>query len=54
MQNAIPVFVDIEPNHLSIDLDQIEKKINFKTKAIIYVHMFGFISNPSKLTKLAK
>ena len=54
MQNATPVFVDIEPKHLSIDLNQIEKKINSRTKAIIYVHMFGFISNPNKLIKLAK
>ena len=54
MQNATPVFVDIEPKHLSIDPNQIEKKINSRTKAIIYVHMFGFISNPNKLIKLAK
>ena len=26
MQNAIPVFVDVEPKYLSIDIDQIEKK----------------------------
>ena len=54
MQNAIPVFVDIEPRYLSIDISQIEKKINPRTKAIIYVHMFGFISNANKLAKLAK
>ena len=26
MQNAIPVFVDVEPRYLSIDIEQIEKK----------------------------
>lgn len=54
MQNAIPVFVDIEPKNLSIDLNQIEKKINSKTKAIIFVHMFGYITDPYKLIRLAK
>ena len=54
MQNAIPVFVDVEPRYLSIDLDQIKKKINSKTKAIIYVHLYGFISNAADLMKLAR
>ncbi len=54
MQNAIPVFVDVEPRYLSIDIEQIEKKINSKTKAIIYVHLYGFISNASRLVRLAK
>ncbi len=54
MQNAIPVFVDVEPRYLSIDLDKIKKKINSKTKAIIYVHLYGFISNAADLMKLAR
>ena len=54
MQNAIPIFVDIEPKNLSIDINKIEKKINSKTKAIIFVHMFGYICNPYKLIRLAK
>ena len=54
MQNAIPIFVDIEQDTLSLDITKIEKKINTKTKAIIYVHMFGYMTNIEPLKKIAK
>jgi dTDP-4-amino-4,6-dideoxygalactose transaminase len=38
---ATPVFVDIEEKSMNIALDQIEKAITPKTKAIIPVHIFG-------------
>jgi perosamine synthetase len=39
--NAIPVFVDAEPETWNIDPDKIEEKITKKTKAIIPVHLYG-------------
>ena len=37
-----PVFVDIEVDNFTIDVDKIEKAITSKTKAIMAVHCFGF------------
>ena len=39
--HAKPVFVDIQPDTLNIDPEQIERKITSRTKAIIPVHLFG-------------
>jgi dTDP-4-amino-4,6-dideoxygalactose transaminase len=38
---AKPVFVDIEPTYLSMDVTQLEQKITAKTKAVIAVHLHG-------------
>lgn len=38
---AKPVFVDIDEETLCIDVQQIEKAITAKTKAIIAVHLYG-------------
>lgn len=38
---AKPVFVDIDPEYYTINVDLIEKKITSKTKAIIPVHLYG-------------
>ena len=51
MQNAKPIFVDIELDTLGADPDKIEKAITKKTKAIIIVHMFG---NPCKIDQIKK
>ena len=51
MQNAKPVFVDIELDTLGADPKLIEKAITKKTKAIIVVHMFG---NPCKIEQIQK
>lgn len=40
-ENAVPIFVDIDPITLNIDLTQIEAKITAKTKAILVVDAFG-------------
>jgi perosamine synthetase len=50
MQNAIPVFCDIEKESFGLDPQEIEKKITKRTKAIIVVHMFGY---PSKIQEIA-
>lgn len=38
---ATPVFVDIEPDHYTIDPALIEARITSRTKAIIPVHLYG-------------
>jgi dTDP-4-amino-4,6-dideoxygalactose transaminase len=39
--NAKPVFVDIDRDTFNIDVNQIERAITQKTKAILPVHVFG-------------
>ncbi len=39
--NAVPVFVDIDPDTYCIDVSKIESKITDKTRAIIVVHLYG-------------
>lgn len=48
-ENCKPVFVDIDPDYLTIDENKIEKAINKKTKAILATHVFG---NPCHLEKI--
>ena len=38
---AKPIFVDIEPTYLSMDVQLLEQKITPKTKAVIAVHLHG-------------
>lgn len=38
---ATPIFVDIEPDTLNIDIEDVKKKITGRTKAIIAVHYGG-------------
>ena len=54
MQNAIPIFCDIEEHTLGIDPNRIEKLITNRTKAIICVHMFGYPCKISELKSIAK
>jgi len=47
--DAIPVFIDIDPNTMTLDVDQIEDAITSKTKAILPVHLLG---NPCEMEKI--
>ena len=51
---AKPVFCDININTFNIDVDEIEKKITSKTKAIIPVHLFGLAANMDLVTEISK
>ena len=51
MQNAVPIFCDIEKESLGLCPKDIKKKITERTKAIIVVHMFGY---PAKITQIAE
>ena len=37
----VPVFVDIDPTTCTLDLEQVERRITSKTKAIIPTHLYG-------------
>ena len=50
---ATPIFVDIEPETLNIDLDDVERKITRRTKAIIPVHYSGRPVNFGRLKEIA-
>ncbi len=50
---AIPVFVDVKKDQ-NIDPQDIEKKINKKTKAIMPVHLSGHACEMDKIIKISK
>ena len=52
--DAIPVFLDIEPDTYCINLNDAAKKITKKTKAIIPVHLFGNNANIKEVSIFAK
>tara|TARA_A100001011_G_scaffold244776_1_gene252797 strand:+ start:1215 stop:2321 length:1107 start_codon:yes stop_codon:yes gene_type:complete len=52
--NAIPVLIDINKENANIDAKLIEKKITKKTKAILFVNLFGNIVDYDSILKLAK
>lgn len=54
ISGGTPVFVDIDPNTLLIDAENIEKAITSKTKAIVPVHLYGRICNMEKINEIAK
>lgn len=49
-----PVFVDIDKSTLNINLDDLRKKINRKTKAILIVHVLGNCTNMDELLRIKK
>jgi len=49
-----PVFVDCDPENFNISVDEVEKAITKKTKAIVPVHLFGQSSDMKSITSLAK
>ena len=53
MQNAVPVFVDIEKDSLGLDPVLVKKSINKYTKAIILVHILGYPSRVEEIRDLA-
>ena len=51
---AKPVFVDIDKTTYCIDINQIEKAISKKTKAIIPVHLYGQSADMDRINAIAK
>ncbi len=52
--NAIPVFADVRPGSLLMDVADVERKITRHTKAIMPVHNGGYAVDMRALSKLAK
>lgn len=48
---AIPVFIDVDEHGL-LNLKNIEKKITKKTRAVLYVHLYGQCKDLSNLKKV--
>ncbi len=51
---AKPVLVDSDPVTWNIKVDDIEKRISKKTKAIMLPHIYGFPNNMNKILKICK
>ncbi|MDQ2719749.1 MAG: DegT/DnrJ/EryC1/StrS family aminotransferase [Bacteroidota bacterium] len=53
-QHCVPVFVDIDPEYLTIDEKKIEAAITEKTTAILATHVFGNPCNVEAIESIAK
>lgn len=51
---CVPVLVDADPITWNMDVNQIEKKITFNTKAIMVVHIYGLPVDMDPILALAK
>ena len=52
-QNAIPVFVDVDPDTYLMDSKRIEEKIGERTKAIMPVHLYGQPADMEEINRIA-
>ncbi|MDP6439896.1 MAG: DegT/DnrJ/EryC1/StrS family aminotransferase [Candidatus Brocadiia bacterium] len=53
-QNAVPVFVDIDPRTYNMDPKKIEAAITRRTKAIIVPHVQGLMADMDRIVRVAK
>lgn len=49
---ARPIFVDVDPESWTIDPTKIEEKITPRTKAIVVVHLYGFVAHVRQIKEL--
>lgn len=54
LEDALPVFVDVDPETFQIDPDKIEEKITENTRAILPVHINGGVCHMDKINAAAK
>ena len=54
MQNAVPVFCDIEKESLGLCPQDLESKITEHTKAVIMTHMFGYPAQIEEIKEVCK
>jgi len=52
-QNAIPVFVDIDPETYIMDPTKIEERITEQTKALMPVHVYGLPADMEAINQIA-
>ena len=53
MLNARPVFCEVDPNTLCIDVDDVRERITERTKAIVAVHLWGNLCDMDALMALS-
>ena len=51
---ARPVFVDVEPHSLTMDVSMLERAIGPKTKAIVPVHLYGQMAEMDAILEVAR
>jgi len=54
VQNAVPVFADVDPDTFNIDPEDVRKKITPKTKAIMPVSLYGLCCDLDPLMDMAR
>lgn len=54
LNNAMPIFVDIDPETYQIDPEKIEEKITSRTRAILPVHILGLPADMGRIMGIAK
>jgi perosamine synthetase len=54
LNNAIPVFADVEPDTYGLDPESVAERITEHTKAILAVHLFGHPARMGELLALAE
>ncbi len=54
LEEALPVFVDIDPETFQIDPDKLEEKITENTRAILPVHINGGVADMDKINAVAQ
>lgn len=52
-EGCIPIFVDIDPKTLNVDVDKIEEAITDRTSAILVTHVYGNPCDVQKIEKIA-
>ena len=53
MAGATPIFVDVEPHTLQIDMDDCERVLTEKTKALMPVHIYGAACDMNQVMQFA-
>ena len=54
LAGATPIYVDVNKNNFLLDLDDLQKKITKKTKAVLAVHSYSGVCDLTNLKKFCK
>ena len=54
MVGAKPVFCDIDLNSYHMSFEEIQRKTTNKTKAVVYTHLFGNMTETKEIEKYCK
>lgn len=52
-ERAKPVFVDIDPETLNLDISRVEERVGYATRALLPVHVFGYPCDMEPLVEIA-